>query len=239
MAWFRYKPTPGSTNVRYRNPETGETISRRQFDKAQGKTWAQLKSTGDRLTKATPKPAPTGGARDPKSSGGTWERVKPTPGKNTVRYRNPATGETISRRQYEKQTIDPKKYNQYYRKGVINRKTEKFTKRSQTKHKTISVTRWQDIEKLIATQKPPKSTDVTAFVRVTNTATGEQKQTNSVVLSGDWRYLLQEYAVSLARKYFTPPDNDGEGDDSELSDDELDALVDMELEYELVFVTDL
>lgn len=241
MAWFRYKPTPGSSNVRYRNSETGETISRRQYDKAQGKTWAQLTKRGEALAKSTPKSPKTStgqGARAPKSSSGAWERIKPTPGKNTVRYRNSATGETISRRQYEKQSLDPKRYNQYYRKGVTKRETKKFTEKAKTKHKIVSVTRWQDLEKLIATQKPPAKADVTAFVRVTNTATGEQKQTNSVVVSGDWRYLLQEYAVALARKYFTPPDDEG-GDDSELSDEELDALVDSELEYELVFVTDL
>ena len=167
-----------------------------------------------------------------------WESYRPTPGKNTVRYRNTETGETRSRRQHEKATIDPKKYNQYYRKGVIRRKTEKFTKRSNTKHKSASVSRWQDLQNLISKGKPPKGKDLTAFVRVTNHATGEQKQTQSVILSGDWRFLLTEYAVALARKYFSKADPE-EGDDEELSDEELDALSDQELEYELVFVSDL
>lgn len=166
-----------------------------------------------------------------------WEKYRPTPGKNTVRYRNTETGETRSRRQHEKATINPTKYNQYYRRGVIKRDTKKYTK-AETKHKITTVSRWQDLQNLITRQKPPKGKDLTAFVRVTNHATGEQKQTNSVAVSGDWRYLLLEFAVALARKYFTPPDND-EGDDDALSDEELDALEEIELEYELVFVADL
>lgn len=167
-----------------------------------------------------------------------WEKYRPTPGKNTVRYRNTETGETRSRRQQEKSTLNPVKYNQYYRRGVTKRDTKKYTK-AETKHKIISVTRWQDLQNLINKQKPPKGKDLTAFVRVTNHATGEQKQTNSVAVGGDWRFLLTEFAVALARKYFTPPDDEGEGDDDELSDSELDALEDAELEYELVFVSDL
>lgn len=168
-----------------------------------------------------------------------WESYRPTPGKNTVRYRNTETGETRSRRQQEKETLSPKKYNQYYRRGVVNRKTEKFTKKSNTKHKVASVTRWQDLQNLINGQKPPKGKDLTAFVRVTDHKTGQEKQTQSVHVGGDWRFLLTEYAVALARKYFSPPGEDEPGEDDELSDEELDALEDQELEYELVFVSAL
>ena len=167
-----------------------------------------------------------------------WVSYRPTPGKNTTRYRNTETGETRSRRQPEKATLNPTKYNQYYRRGVTKRDTKKYTK-AETKHKIVSVTRWQDLQNLINGQKPPKGKDLTAFVRVTNHATGEQKQTNSVAVSGDWRYLLNEYAVALFRKYFSPPGEDDEGDPDELSDEEQDAAAELELEYELVFVSDL
>jgi hypothetical protein len=166
-----------------------------------------------------------------------WVSYRPTPGKNTTRYKNTETGETRSRRQHEKETLNPTKYNQYYRRGVTKRKTEKFTKKSQTKHKVVSVTRWQDLQNLIGGAKPPKGKGVTAFVRITDHATGDQHQTQSVFVGGDWRFLLAGLAVNLAHKYHTHPDNDEP--DEELSDDELDELAEKELEYELIFVSSL
>ena len=168
-----------------------------------------------------------------------WVSYRPTPGKNTVRYRNTETGETRSRRQQEKETMAPKKYNQYYRKGVTKRKTEKFTKKSNTKHKVLTVTRWQDLQNLIQREKPPKGKGpLTAFVRVTDHKTGQERQTQSVHVGGDWRVLLNQFAVAFMRAYFTPPSD--EPDDSDrLTDDELDDLEDAELEFELVFVAPL
>lgn len=170
-----------------------------------------------------------------------WEKYRPTPGKNTTRYRNTETGETQSRRQYEKQTFSPIRYAQYYNKGIIESSTKTYDKFAKTRHKTYKVARAQDIEKVLKAKKP-KDPNATAHVRIIDTKTGQIADTGPSAVTRGESYIKQ--LVEDAKKVYK-----GSGpirlriDPEEHDPDEFDDFDDFELDedyqYEIVYVTDL